>query len=212
MPELRIFTPLMLNYLLFAISYAFICVIQPGPFQAFLLYQSLSNGWRRTFPLVFVPLVSDIPVIVLVLFILERLPHGLLMILQCGGGVFLLYLAVKAFKSWRGIDAAKGQEDSADYGFIKAVTMNLLNPNPYLGWSLVLGPVLIKSWNEAPQNGIVLLAGFYGTMIILTTGMIMLFASARNLGKGGSRAAMIISVTGLAVFGVYQLWSGISGF
>jgi threonine/homoserine/homoserine lactone efflux protein len=187
-------------------------VIQPGPFQAFLLYQSLSNGWRRTFPLVFVPLVSDIPVIVLVLFILERLPHGLLMILQCGGGVFLLYLAVKAFKSWRRIDSTKGQEVSTDYGFLKAVTMNLLNPNPYLGWSLVLGPVLIKSWNEAPQCGIVLLAGFYGTMIILTTGMIMLFASARNLGKGGSRAAMIISVTGLAVFGVYQLWSGISGF
>ena len=202
----------MLNYLLFAISYAFICVIQPGPFQAFLLYQSLSNGWRRTFPLVFVPLVSDIPVIVLVLFILERLPHGLLMILQCSGGVFLLYLAVKAFKSWRGIDSAKAQEVSADYGFIKAVTMNLLNPNPYIGWSLVLGPVFIKSWNEAPLNGIVLLAGFYSTMIILTIGMIMLFASARNLGKGGSRAAMIISVTGLAVFGVYQLWSGISGF
>lgn len=202
----------MLNYLLFAISYAFICVIQPGPLQAFLLYQCLSNGWRRTFPLVFIPLVSDIPVIVLVLFILERLPHGLLMILQCGGGVFLLYLAVKAFKSWRGIDSAQGEEVPADYGFIKAVTMNLLNPNPYLGWSLVLGPVLVKSWNEAPLNGIVLLAGFYGTMIILTTGMIILFASARNIGKGGSHAAMIISVTGLAVFGVYQLWSGISGF
>jgi len=91
----------MINYFIFGISYAFACVVQPGPFQAFLFSQSLTNGWRKTIPLVFAPLISDLPVIILVLLVLTSVPHEVLRILQCFGGVFLLYLAYNAYKAWR---------------------------------------------------------------------------------------------------------------
>lgn len=200
----------MINYLIFAISYAFACVVQPGPFQAFLFSQSITHGWKKTFPLVFAPFFSDIPVILLVLLLLSNIPHEALSLLQVAGGIFLLYLAHNAFKTWRTFSPELPNSEASDYNFVKAILVNLLNPNPYLAWSLVMGPWLLKAWSENHVNGIVLIAGFYGSMFMYSTVMIWLFASARNLGPRISRAALGISVIAFAVFGLYQLWSGLS--
>ena len=45
----------MINYLAFGITYAFACVVQPGPLQAFLITQSLANGWRKSLLLALAP-------------------------------------------------------------------------------------------------------------------------------------------------------------
>jgi len=202
----------MINYFVFGISYAFACVVQPGPFQAFLISQSLTNGWRKTIPLVFAPLISDLPVIILVLFVLTNIPHDALRILQCFGGVFLIYLAYNAYKAWRAFDVNAKHVISPKQNIFKAVMINLLNPNPYLGWSLVLGPLLIKAWDEDQVNGIVLLIGFYSSLIINTAGLVMLFAAARNLGPMVSKLSLGFSVIAFAFFGFYQLWAGIIEF
>ena len=202
----------MINYLIFGLTYSFACVVQPGPFQAFLFSQSITNGWRKTVPLVFAPLMSDLPVIILVLLVLTSVPHEVLQVLQCAGGLFLIYLAYGAYKTWRTFTPNTLMEIPPHNIVFKAVLINLLNPNPYLAWSLIMGPLLIKGWNEAPSNGIVLLAGFYGSMIIYSIGLIGLFAAARNLGPRISRIAIGISVIAFAAFGIYQLWSGIADF
>lgn len=199
----------MITYFIFGISYALACVVQPGPFQAYLLSQSLANGWRKTLPLVFAPLISDLPVIILVLLVLTNVPHFVLPLLQCLGGVFLLYLAYNTYRTWRTSDNNNKNNVSGNISLIKAVTVNLLNPNPYMGWSLVMGPLLIKGWNEKPANGIVLLLGFYSSMIIYSAIMVILFAAAANLGSRVNRILTGISVIALLLFGVYMLWSGI---
>jgi threonine/homoserine/homoserine lactone efflux protein len=202
----------MINYLVFGITYSFACVVQPGPFQAFLFSQSIKNGWQKTIPLVFVPLMSDLPVIILVLLVLTNVPHEVLQILQIAGGLFLLYLAFNAYKSWLTFTPNVAENIAPQYTVFKAVLVNLLNPNPYLAWSLVLGPMLIKSWNESPGKGIVMLTAFYGSMIIYSIGLIGLFAAARNFGPRINRIAIGISVIAFAAFGVYQLWAGIMDF
>jgi threonine/homoserine/homoserine lactone efflux protein len=199
----------MINYFVFGITYAFVCVLQPGPFQAFLITQSLTNGWRKTIPLVFAPLISDLPVIILVLLVLTNVPEEVLRILQCIGGVFLLYLALNAYKAWRTFNERVKQDVSSQRDFFKAVIVNLLNPGPYLGWSLVMGPLLIKGWSEKPGNGILLLIGFYSSMIIYSIVMVVLFGIAGNIGPQVNRISIGISVIALVIFGVYQFWSGI---
>jgi len=195
----------MINYLLFALGYSFACVVQPGPFQAFLLSQSLVNGWRKSVPLVFIPLISDVPVIIIVLVILSNLPRELLMVLQCLGGAFLLYLAFKAYKAWQTFNDNKEVKVTRSSAFFKGVLVNVLNPNAYIGWGLVMGPMLMKGWSESPVNGIVLLVAFYGSMVIYSSGMVMLFAIARNFGPRVTRISILISAITLAVFGIYQL-------
>jgi threonine/homoserine/homoserine lactone efflux protein len=202
----------MINYIIFGITYSFACVVQPGPFQAFLFSQSIKNGWRKTMPLVFAPLMSDLPVILLVLLVLTNVPHEVLQILQIVGGLFLLYLAYTAYKAWRTFTPNVKDNIAPQFTVFKAVLVNLLNPNPYLAWSLILGPLLIKSWNEAPVNGIVLLTAFYGSMVIYSIGLTGLFAAARNFGPRIIRISIGISVIAFAAFGVYQLWAGISDF
>ena len=201
----------MVNYLIFGITYAFACVVQPGPFQAFLFSQSITNGWRKTLPLVFAPLISDLPVIILVLLVLTNIPGDVLRVIQCFGGLFLLYLAYNAYKTWRKFDMNINAEVHQSQNFFKAALINLLNPNPYLSWSLIMGPLFIKGWNEGPSNAIVLLISFYGSFVIYSIGMIALFAAARNLGPRISRIAVGFSVIAFAAFGIYQLWSGVSG-
>lgn len=200
----------MINYFIFGVSYAFACVVQPGPFQAFLFSQSVTNGWRKTIPLVFAPLLSDLPVIILVMLVLTNVPPEVLLIFQIVGGVFLVYLAFNAYQAWRTFAPNVTEESAPQLTFHKALLVNLLNPNPYLAWSLVMGPLLLKGWNENPANSILLLCGFYGSMIIYSIGMIGLFAAARNIGPQISRIAIGISVIAFAFFGFYQLWAGIT--
>jgi threonine/homoserine/homoserine lactone efflux protein len=126
--------------------------------------------------------------------------------------VFLSYLAWRAFRTWREYRlAAEDGGATARRSLMSAAVVNLLNPNPYLGWSLVMGPLLLKGWREAPTNGIVLLAAFYGTMVVASTGIIVLFAGARSLGPRVARGLVGVSAAALACFGCWQLWSGVSG-
>lgn len=198
----------MINYLLFALGFSFACVVQPGPFQAYLISQSLISGWRKAWPLVFIPLISDIPVIVIVLLILSNIPKEALIVLQLLGGTFLLYLAYKAFQTWRKFNTEEENKGSPSAAFLKGLLVNVLNPNAYIGWGLILGPMLIKAWNDAHLNGIALILAFYGSMVVFSLGLVFLFGAARQLGSRVTKASIGISAIALGAFGFYQLLSG----
>jgi threonine/homoserine/homoserine lactone efflux protein len=87
--------------------------------------------------------------------------------------------------------------------------VNILNPAPYIGWSLIMGPMFIKGYRESAMNGIVLIAAFYFTIIICQAGIILLFGLAKNLGPKVTRITLGIASIGLAGFGVYLLWQGV---
>ena len=140
----------MILYMIQGITFGFAATVQPGPLQTFLMSQALRYGWRRTLPAALAPLISDGPVIVLVLVVLSRIPLWLEQLMQTAGGFFLLYLAYGAYKNWRTDCELKSETVPAgNMSVLKATTVNLLNPNPYLGWMLVMGPLLIKGWRES---------------------------------------------------------------
>ena len=200
----------MLPYLMFGITYAFAAAIQPGPFQTFIISKTLENGWKRTLPAAFAPILSDGPIIMLVLFILTNIPREMIRFLQIGGGLLLLYLAYSSFKSFLHFDKIKKlKNNKTDNTLLKAILVNAINPAPYLGWSLIMGPLFIKGYNEVTDYGFALIAGFYTTLILCQIGIIMLFGLARNLGPKVTRVTLGIASAGLAAFGMYMLWQGI---
>lgn len=71
----------MSRYLIFRITYTFATAVQPGLSQAFLLSQTMSQGSKRTGLAAFEPLISDGPIILLVLIILNQVPVWLVTIL-----------------------------------------------------------------------------------------------------------------------------------
>ena len=200
----------MISYLIFGISYAFAAAVQPGPLQTYIISQTLKRGWRSTLPAAFAPVISDLPILVLVLFLLSTMPDNFIVILRIGGGLFLLYLGFRAFKSWQEFDTDQTiSDESSQKTLINAVFVNLLNPAPYLGWSLIMGPLFLEGWRIAPINGITLILGFYLTMILTLAGIIILFGFARKFGSKVSKILLGLSSIVLFAFGIYQLWQGI---
>ena len=200
----------MFVYLIFGVTYAFAAAIQPGPFQTFIISKTLENGWKKTLPAAFAPILSDGPIVLLVLFVLSKIPQELIRFLQIGGGLLLLYFAYSSFRSFLNFEKLKKPETKQnDSTLFKAVLVNVINPAPYLGWSLIMGPLFIKGYNQAAANGIALIAGFYITIVLCQMGIILLFGLARNLGPKVTRITLGIAAAGLAVFGVYLIWQGV---
>ncbi len=198
----------MLGFLILGSTYGFAAGVQPGQFQAFLINRAMAHGWRSTLPASVAPILSDAPVIALVLFVLTRVPPTLLHGLRAAGGVFLLYLAWSTAAANR--PAVAETLASARQTLARAAVLNLLNPNAYLGWSLVMGPLFIEAWRRGPSNAVALTAAFYATMAMVSATIVLVFASARALGTRLSHACVVISSVALGAFGLYQLWSGVA--
>jgi threonine/homoserine/homoserine lactone efflux protein len=199
----------MFIYLVQGMTFGFAAAAQPGPFQTYLIARALDDGWRHALPISFAPLISDGPIIALVLLVLSQVPLWFEQFLQTVGGAFLLYLAFGTLKTWREYQIKEAAPvPSARMSVLKAALINILNPNPYVGWSLVMGPLLLKGWRVAPANGIALVLGFYCTMIVGAMGIVVLFSTARSLGPRVSRAMIGVSAIGLALLGLFQLWQG----
>ena len=209
-------------YLLQGIGYGLIAASQPGPFQTYLISQTLTRGWKRTLPAALAPLISDGPIILICILMLSQVPAWLQGFLYIAGGLFILYLAYGTYKAWKSFDAQAAVRDGApqecfakdgvtsitQHSVLKAALMNALNPNPYIFWTLVTGPILLIGWRDTPVNGIGFLAGFYGTLIGSLAAIILVFGTAARLGPKVNRVLLGISAIALFCFGVYQLWLG----
>jgi threonine/homoserine/homoserine lactone efflux protein len=199
-------------YLFQGIGYGLAAASQPGPLQTHLVAQSVTRGWKRTLPAALAPLVSDVPIIAICLLVLSQVPTWLTRFLYIAGGLFVLYLAYGAFKSWKNIEMQTSQpESTSGQSILKAALTIALSPNLYIFWTLVTGPILIKGWRETPVNGIGFLAGFYLTFILSLAALIIVFGLASRFGAKFSRIMLGISALALLGFGLYQLWLGIMG-
>jgi threonine/homoserine/homoserine lactone efflux protein len=61
-------------YLLQGMGFGLAAASQPGPFQTYLISQSLARGWKHTLPAALAPLISDGPIIALCLLVLSQVP------------------------------------------------------------------------------------------------------------------------------------------
>lgn len=200
----------MLPFFLQGMTLGFAAGAQPGPFQTYLISQTLSQGWRRTWIAAFGPLLSDGPIVALMLLVLSQVPNWFQRVLQIAGGLFVLYLAWVAFKAWQAFtpDAILPPR-SGPRNLLRAGLMNALSPGPYLFWSLVIGPLIVSAWRENASSALSIALGFYFAMVGLNFAVVLLFGQAARFGSQVRKAMLGLSVLALAAFGVYQLWQGI---
>ena len=190
----------------------------PGPFQALLLERSARLGPRRALHLALVPLVSDPPVIAACLLALAGLPGGLLRLLSLVGGAFLVYLGGVALRDlWRGragagwaegAGAAGGPAAEPAAGFWRAVVVNLLNPNAWIFWSLVGGPILAGALRQAAPHPLAFLGGFYLALTATNAATVLVFGAVGRLGPRAARALGGLSALAFLALGLMQLWQG----
>lgn len=200
----------MMLYFLQGAALAISSAVTPGPFQAFLLSRALKSGWRRTLPAALAPLITDGPILVLVLLILANAAQWVLEALRVAGGVFILYIAKGIYGTLKvPPNLSSPSRKEAAGSLLNAVVINALNPNPYIFWSVVGGPLVLSGWRESPWIGAGFLIGFFGTFVASLAVTIILFATAGRLDPKLTRILYVVALTALAVFGLYQIVRGI---
>ena len=199
----------MILYIFQGVVLAFSAAIMPGPFQAFLLSKALQQGWKRTLPAAFAPLFTDGPIIALALVVLTQIPSRYINVLHIAGGLFILYIARGIFLTLNSDTIMPEFSTGAGRkSFFQAVVMNLLNPNPYIFWSVVGGPIVLAGWRESSGLGIGFLVGFFGTFVASLAALIVLFATAGKISPKFNKILRGFAGAALLVFGVYQIWIG----
>jgi threonine/homoserine/homoserine lactone efflux protein len=196
--------------LLLGAGLAFAAVVQPGPLQAFLLARAAADGWRRTLPAALSPVVSDGPIALLVILALGRLPVAGQQGLRAAGGLLLLVLAGTTAWSLRAARAspAPSAPGPGPRTLLEAAAVNLLNPNPWLAWALVLGPATVSAWERGPAHAAAFVGAFYGVMVAGLAAFILLASGARLLPLRARRSLVAASALVLAGLGAWQLAAG----
>ena len=203
----------MIEAILVGAGFAFAAAVQPGPLQAYFLSSVAQRGWRASLPAGFAPLVSDGPIAAIILMVLDQVPAWFTNSLQGVGGLFLIYLAYSGLRNWqKNTLGAELEKTSAPRTLLKAATINFLNPNVYIAWSLVLGPAIMAAWNRNPEQGIAMILAFYATIVATGSVIIFFLGTTRFLGSKGQRTLILISVLLLAFIGIYQVLASLRGF
>jgi threonine/homoserine/homoserine lactone efflux protein len=192
-----------------AAGLGFSAAASPGPFQAVLLERAARVGPARALPLALVPLVSDPPIVGASVLALSGLPGGFLRVVALVGGALLVWMGASALRDLGRPAPPTPAGEAPRFG--RAVLVNLLNPNAWLFWSLVGGPLLIESWRDGAGRALAFLAGFYLLLTGTNAALILLFGAAGRLGPRVSRALAGLSGAALLALGLWQLWRGAAG-
>ena len=140
--------------------------LSPGPILALTISETLKHGTKEGLKVAFSPLITDVPIIVLSVFILSNFSglDFLLGVITLSGASFLLYLAYKDItrKESNLIEI----DDSEINSLKKAVITNFLNANPYIFWMSIGGPILIEGYMQSRMGVVFFLISFYFFLII----------------------------------------------
>ncbi|MBN2125216.1 MAG: hypothetical protein JW821_13035, partial [Deltaproteobacteria bacterium] len=98
---------------------------------------------------------------------------------------------------------------AARKSLFSAVAINALNPNPYIFWGTVGGPIVLSAWRASPGQGIAFLGGFFGTLVLGLSLFIILSATARKFDPRILRTLGAVAFCALLAFALYQIVIGL---
>jgi threonine/homoserine/homoserine lactone efflux protein len=174
--------------------------------MALVLSQTLQHGMREGIKVAVSPLITDVPIILLSLFVLSQLAdyRRVIGVISLLGGLFVLKLAWDSM--W-----AKGLS-LADHGAVpqsltKGILVNLLSPHPYIFWLTVGAPMIITA--ESPNAAIAFVVGFLGCLVGAKIALTIVAGRSRQL-LNDRVYGRIMRVLGLLLllFGLKLLWDG----
>jgi len=144
--------------------------IAPGPLLALVISETLRHDMRAGIKVALAPIISDLPIVALTLYILAKLSafHMILGTISFLGSFVLCYMGYESLVI-KGVDLRL--QDVTPQSFKKGVIVNVLNPHPYLFWISIGAPTTMKAWDQSVFAAMAFIGSFYlllvGSKIVL---------------------------------------------
>lgn len=169
----------MFYYLIVGVMFGLTAGFSPGPLLALVISETLKHGIPAGLRVAVAPLITDIPIILITLFVLTRLSGSdcVIGVISLLGGCYVLYMA---YESARPKDLSPNQAASPPRSLTKGVLTNALSPHPYLFWLSVGAPMLVKSMDVGVVAPILFLGGFYVCLVGSKTLLAVLVGKSRS--------------------------------
>ena len=171
----------------------------PGSMLILIISETLRHGVRAGAKVAFIPLITDVPLLIFSGFFFSKLSYiePLISLLSLFGSVFLFYLGIKSFR----IANSEFQNFSNRKLLLKElIIVNFLNPNPYLFWFTVGAPLMVRSFDKSLFSGISFLFGFYLGLVGSKFILALLTGKSRNFLQG-FWYKLIMQFLGLSLIG-----------
>ncbi len=180
--------------------------ITPGPLLVLIMSETVKFGRKAGIQIAFVPLISDLPIILISFLILSKLNqfNHILSGISIAGALYLFILAAD------NISVSSQQSpcrSSGNRAVFKGVIANYLSPHAYLFWLILGGPLLIQALSISVVHGMAFLGGFYFFIVGVKVLFAFIFARGIRLMERKSYH-LILKISGvlLALMGIWLLY------
>ncbi len=184
--------------------------IKPGPLLTMVIKETLSGGLRAGAWTAAAPIFTDGPLVIISLFAagwFATQPMALFVI-SIVGALFLIKMGIDCFS----IDPPIGDEllTDAKGAFQRGILTNLLNPNVYVFWFLIGGPLMASVAEDEPLAPIAYALSFLISIILVKTFIAYIFDKTRgNISAKSYKTALSLCGVAMLIFAVGFLNQGI---
>ncbi len=138
--------------------------ISPGPLLTLVISETLRHNKTEGVKIAIAPLITDIPIVLLTIFILSKMASfdmviGIISIL---GGIFIAYLGYDSIRS-KGIEIEI--QNLKLKSIRKGLIVNILSPHPYIFWLMVGAPITIRAYQASPAAAFAFIIAFYVLLV-----------------------------------------------
>ena len=172
--------------------------IKPGPLLTMVIRETLSGGLRAGVWTAAAPIFTDGPLIIVSLLAASWISTrpSLLIVISILGAAYLLKMGLECF-SIEPPSSDLAEVDVSD-SFKRGVLTNLLNPNVYIFWFLIGGPLMASVADEEPLAPVAYAVTFLVSIIIVKSIIALVFDRTRgNLSRRSY--SIMLSLCGVAM-------------
>ena len=154
----------MINFLTIGTILGLSAGFAPGPLLTLVISETLQHDIQSGVKVALAPIITDLPVIILTLFILAKLSnfHSILAIISLIGGFFILFMGYESIRT-KGVELNLKETKPKSLG--KGILANALNPHPYLFWFSVGAPTMIKAMRQSITAPLAFIGSFYAFLV-----------------------------------------------
>ena len=181
----------------------------PGPMLLLIISETLRHGKHAGFKVACIPLLTDVPIVVTSGLLFTKITNMNMLLggISIIGSIFLLYLGIKSIRATN----SEFHNCTPRPLLLKEIIFaNLANPNPYLFWFTVGGPLMVRSFQQNLGTGIIFLLSFYLGLIGVKLIVAIATGESRDFMQGYlyRRIMQLLSLM-LMIFAGYLMLEGL---